>query len=58
MNNLALDYPTKLDIPAAWYGPEMANNPKFKYFNDYDDHMMEYNSDLTNSINTFINNLN
>tara|TARA_X000000368_G_scaffold29712_1_gene22245 strand:+ start:2021 stop:2809 length:789 start_codon:yes stop_codon:yes gene_type:complete len=36
----------------------LSNNPKFKYFNDYDDHMMEYNSDLTNSINTFINNLN
>jgi hypothetical protein len=33
MNNLALDYPTKLDIPAAWYGPEMANNPNLWTYN-------------------------
>ena len=36
----------------------LSNNPKFNYFNDYDDHMMEYNLDLVNSINSFINNLN
>ena len=36
----------------------LSNNPKFNYFNDYDDHMMEYNLDLVNSINSFISILN
>ena len=27
-----------------------SNDPKFKYFNEIDDHMMDYNSDLISSI--------
>tara|TARA_A100001011_G_scaffold88349_1_gene92757 strand:- start:4272 stop:5069 length:798 start_codon:yes stop_codon:yes gene_type:complete len=37
---------------------EIANNPKYKYFNDYDDHMMEFNKNLINSIDNFIKSLN
>ena len=42
-------------------GKEIFNNskePKFKYFNDIDDHMMDYNVDLIKSINKFIESLN
>ena len=33
---------------------EKANNPKFSYFPENDDHMMEYNSQLLNKIKLFI----
>ena len=35
-----------------------ANNPKFSYFIDNDDHMMDFNDDLINSINKFVSSLN
>ena len=35
-----------------------ANNPKFSYFVDNDDHMMDFNEDLVNSINQFVKSLN
>ena len=34
---------------------EKANQPKFSYFPEDDDHMMEYNDNLLNSIKLFIN---
>ena len=34
---------------------EKANNPKYSYFPDKDDHMMEYNNQLLNKIELFIN---
>ena len=34
---------------------ERANNPKFRYFPENDDHMMEYNDKLLNNIKLFIN---
>ena len=37
---------------------EMANNPKFKYFTDLDDHMMSFDDKLIDEIDLFINNLN
>ena len=37
---------------------EMANNPKFKYFTDLDDHMMNFDDKLINEIDLFISNLN
>ena len=37
---------------------EMANNPKFKYFTDLDDHMMDFDDKLIDEIDLFINNLN
>jgi len=37
---------------------EMANNPKFKYFTDLDDHMMSFDDKLINEIDLFISNLN
>ena len=42
-------------------GEEMfnkSNNPKFKYFNEVDDHMMDYNSDLISSLKNFVEGLN
>ena len=36
---------------------DMANSPKFKYFTDLDDHMMNFDDKLINEINLFINNL-
>ena len=42
-------------------GEEMfnkSNKPKYRYFNENDDHMMEYNSDLINSIKSFLKSLN
>ena len=36
---------------------EIANNPKFSYFPDNDDHMMEYNDELLFKIKNFINKL-
>ena len=35
-----------------------ANPPKFYYFSEYDDHMMDYNNLLLNRIKTFIQSLN
>ena len=37
---------------------ELANDPKFKYFTDLDDHMMNFDDKLVNKINLFVNNLN
>ena len=37
---------------------EMANSPKFKYFTDLDDHMMNFDEKLIGEIDLFINNLN
>ena len=34
---------------------EKANQPKFNYFPENDDHMMEYNDELLNKIKFFIN---
>ena len=34
---------------------ERANDPKFSYFPENDDHMMEYNDKLLNNIKLFIN---
>ena len=33
---------------------ELANTPKYSYFSEYDDHMMEYNESLLNSLKKFI----
>jgi len=33
---------------------EIVNSPKYNYFNDNDDHMMDYNEDLVQSIRNFI----
>ena len=48
-------------IVPFWMGKkmfELANEPKYSYFSKYDDHMMEFNQDLINSINLFIKSLN
>ena len=48
-------------IVPFWMGKklyELANQPKYSYFPKYDDHMMEFNRDLINSINSFIKSLN
>ena len=37
---------------------ELANEPKYSYFSEYDDHMMEYNENLLNNLKKFINSLN
>ena len=37
---------------------EILPSPKFSYFNEQDDHMMEYNQDLIDSIKNFIDQLN
>ena len=37
---------------------EMANSPKFKYFTDLDDHMINFDEKLVNEIDLFIRNLN
>ena len=33
---------------------ENANQPKFSYFSDIDDHMMEFNDQLLNSLKKFL----
>ena len=33
---------------------EGANNPKFNYFNSNDDHMMDFNEDMINTLENFI----
>ena len=37
---------------------ELANEPKYSYFSEYDDHMMEYNEKLLKSLKDFIYSLN
>ena len=37
---------------------ELANNPKYFYFTEYDNHMMEYNKKLVNTLKNFIYSLN
>jgi len=37
---------------------ELANNPKYSYFSEYDDHMMEYNEKLLKVLRDFIDSLN
>tara|TARA_B100001123_G_C15119039_1_gene950581 strand:- start:228 stop:1034 length:807 start_codon:yes stop_codon:yes gene_type:complete len=36
----------------------LAKNPKYKYFTDYDDHMMDFNQNLLKSVENFIQSLN
>ena len=47
-------------IVPFYMGKEIYENlpePKFSYFNDYDDHMMEYNEDLIKAIKNFLERL-
>jgi len=37
---------------------EIANEPKYYYFSEYDDHMLEYNEKLLKALKNFINSLN
>ena len=37
---------------------ELANTPKYSYFSEYDDHMMEYNENLLKALKEFIKSLN
>ena len=37
---------------------ELANEPKYYYFSEYDDHMMEYNEKLLKALQDFISSLN
>ena len=37
---------------------EIANEPKYSYFTKYDNHMMEYDENLVNALNSFLINLN
>ena len=37
---------------------ELANSPKYSYFSEYEDHMMEYNEKLLNNLKKFIRSLN
>ena len=37
---------------------QLANEPKYSYFSDYDDHMMEFNEKLLNELKEFITSLN
>ena len=37
---------------------ELANKPKYYYFSEYDDHMLEYNKKLLNALKNFIYSLN
>ena len=48
-------------IVPFWMGEkifQMANEPKYSYFSKYDNHMMEFNNELINSIKLFIKSLN
>ena len=48
-------------IVPFWMGKkmyELANEPKYSYFPKYDDHMMEYNEKLLNTLKDFIKSLN
>ena len=49
------------NIVPFWMGEKMfqlANEPKYSYFSKYDDHMMDFNNDLINSIKLFLKSLN
>ena len=49
------------NIVPFWMGEkmfELANEPKYSYFSNYDDHMMDFNNELINSIKLFIKSLN
>ena len=49
---------TKDDIVPFWMGKkmyELANEPKYYYFSEKDNHMMEYNDELLDNIKLFIN---
>jgi len=37
---------------------ELANDPKYYYFSEYDDHMMEYNEKLLKALKDFVSSLN
>ena len=37
---------------------ELANEPKYYYFSEYDDHMMEYNEKLLKALKNFVSSLN
>ena len=48
-------------IVPFWMGEKMfqlANEPKYSYFSKYDDHMMDFNNELINSLKLFIKSLN
>ena len=48
-------------IVPFWMGKnlyKLANEPKKSYFSKYDDHMMEFNEDVINSIDLFVKSLN
>jgi len=48
-------------IVPFWMGEkifQLANEPKYSYFSKYDDHMMEFNNELINSLKVFIKSLN
>ena len=48
-------------IVPFWMGKrifDLANNPKYSYFTEYDDHMMEYDSKLVSALDDFLNRLN
>ena len=48
-------------IVPFWMGKrifDLANNPKYSYFTEYDDHMMEYDSKLVTALDDFLNRLN
>jgi fermentation-respiration switch protein FrsA (DUF1100 family) len=48
-------------IVPFWMGKrifDLANNPKYSYFTEYDDHMMEYDSKLVLALDDFLNRLN
>ena len=48
-------------IVPFWMGKkmyELANHPKYYYFSEYDDHMMEYNENLLFELKKFIHSLN
>ena len=49
------------NIVPFWMGEKMfqlANEPKYSYFSKYDDHMMDFNNELINSIKLFLKSLN
>ena len=37
---------------------EIANEPKYSYFTEYDNHMMEYNDLLVNALKKFLKSVN
>ena len=48
-------------IVPFWMGKkifDLANNPKYSYFTEHDDHMMEYDSKLVSALNDFLKRLN